>query len=275
MIRPSVRPIGWIGPYGFKVDRSELYVVLGQKGLTQVLASLTVRQKVDHGRGKKFAFAPEVRRAYKAESGPLPVERGSTAPAKPASKSTYLILPVRCAAKFLSNKVISRLAIDSTMLAPPRVAEIGFDEEGLYSYQTAVIDHVFNTAFPAFDATAPPSFHRAYVQLAPGMGKTRCGLAIAARLGVPTLICVPTIGIAEQWRDEIVEVAPDARWAMYSNPSAAEVKRREAAKEGKKLRTPLRPLVGPDEFDFVIIVVNTLREKPPEFVAGYGLLIPR
>lgn len=95
------------------------------------------------------------------------------------------------------------------------------------------------------------------LQMDTGLGKSRVGLAIAVSRRSAALVVVPTEAIAHQWLEEAEELFPELRRALYHNPP-----------KGSR-----RPAPSPSTHDLVVIIVNTFREKAPEFVEGYGTVI--
>lgn len=112
----------------------------------------------------------------------------------------------------------------------------------LYDYQEAVV---------AALATILQQQRRAYLEMGTGLGKTRTALALAARMGRPTLVVVPTLAIRTQWVEECEAILPGLRVGMYENT---------------------RP-IDPETHDVVLGIVNTVRQKPPEFFTPYGLVV--
>jgi hypothetical protein len=127
----------------------------------------------------------------------------------------------------------------------------------LYSYQEAAVRFLCDGDGPLAPASVEAHRAVAYLQLDTGLGKTRIGLGVVAARGEPALVVVPTEAIGEQWLEELAEVYPDLRGGFYHNPP----------KKSKK--TP----PGPATHDVVVVIVNTLRVKPPEFMEGYGTFI--
>ncbi|MFA7287104.1 MAG: DEAD/DEAH box helicase family protein, partial [Patescibacteria group bacterium] len=97
----------------------------------------------------------------------------------------------------------------------------------------------------------------AYLQMDTGLGKSRVGCAVIARLGMPALVVVPTKSIAAGWVDEFAEIFPDLRVGMFANPP----------------KTSKKKPAGPDTHDVVIIIINTFYEKDPEFLHGFGVIV--
>lgn len=136
------------------------------------------------------------------------------------------------------------------METPPREVQVESDPN-MYVYQEVVIDYVME----GFAKAISPTY---YIELGTGLGKTRIGCAIAGRCKVPTLILCPACKpIAEQWLETFQKLFPELVVGIYSNPT----------KNSKKV---------PPNFathDIIIIIVNTFREKTPEFLEGCGLII--
>lgn len=123
----------------------------------------------------------------------------------------------------------------------PQRAPVEFKEE-LYEYQQTVLNHIVETY------QKQETF---YLQMATGLGKTWMGIAVIHQLRVPTLIVVPTDVIRQQWLSDLALLAPDLRATSYVNPKH----------------------VGPDQYDVVVVIVNTARKKPYDFAQDYGLVI--
>jgi hypothetical protein len=122
----------------------------------------------------------------------------------------------------------------------------------LYPYQAAAAAHLTAPG----GLLAPGAFPAvAYLQLDPGLGKTRVGLAVAqARLG-PVCVVAPTQALAEQWLDEAGAAWPHWRAAQFAR----------GTKRGRA--------VSAATHDLVVVVINTFRDLEPEFAAGFATVL--
>lgn len=212
----------------------------GEPALKKMLSSLTVVEKVTHGRPKHMAR--ETRRAYAVDRAAdrLYIPRIKAGPLMKArtTSGAPLLDGIRPAADALPAP--RALAPTRCVLTTP-----------LYPYQAAALAHLCAATGPLMSAAGV-----AYLQMDTGLGKTRLGVAIIAHLGVPTLVVVPTKSIAQQWLDECAEVAPALATALYQS-------------KGPRQATT----AGPATKDVVVVIINTFRDKTPDFLAGYGMVI--
>jgi hypothetical protein len=86
-----------------------------------------------------------------------------------------------------------------------------------------------------------------------GLGKSRLGMAVAARGRGPVFVVVPTKAVRSQWVDEFREVFPGLTVGEYVNDP--------------------RRAAGPATHDVLVGIVNTVRRKPPGFFAGFATVI--
>lgn len=217
----------------------------GNAGWRRVLNSLTITEKAHAGRqrgmGMKRQHAYEIVRGLALDGHP---------------PSTWLRIP-RCR--------LAPLLAAGAVDAPPRVLDPPREpralsaaactlraDQPLWPYQEAIVARITTQEL---GPEARAAFRgQAYLKLGTGEGKTRIGAAMVARLGMPAIIAVPSSGaIAKQWIDEFAEAFPGMRVAKYENSA----------------RNP--PTA--DTHDVVIVVVNTLCKKTPEFVRGFGLIV--
>lgn len=228
---PASAPAGRATPQGVQIPLAELVAHLGgAKGYARLLGALTVTERPQPGRPKASARAR--RFAYYAEGA-------------------FLYVPRTKAAALLGRRVLSRLEPGGG--APPRPVPppLWAAAQPFYAYQEAAADFVCAPAGPFAAAGA------AYVQMGTGMGKTRFGLAVAARAAGPVFVAVPTEAIRLQWLDEFAAVFPRLRCGAYANPP-----------KGSR-RAP----AGPETHDAVVGIFNTVRAKPGGFLAGYATVI--
>jgi hypothetical protein len=235
------------GRYGLAIPAAEFRArVGGEAPLRKLLAALTVTEKPSHGRPKHMAR--EVRRAYLIRRATadapeviyvprikgLPLTRARTAGGRP------LLDGIRPAADALP----APRALDPARCAP---------DAPLYPYQEAAVEHLCAGPLAAGGCAGGV----AYLQMDTGLGKTRVGAAVVARLGAPALVVVPTESIAAQWLEEFAEIYPDMVAAVYRNTPA---RKRD-------------PPVGPATHDVVVVIVNTFRDKEPAFLEGFGTVL--
>ena len=219
----------------------------GPAPLRRVLAALTVTEKVHAGRPRGMGC--KSRKAYAVAPPHLVVPR--------ARLGALLAARTKDGRPLVDGVAPAAPAPPTRQLAPCEPSE------PLYGYQEAAVAHVcglFDGA-PAQAAARPPQA-AAYLQMDTGLGKSRVGLAVAVRRGAPALVVVPTEAIGFQWVDEAAETYPDLRVALYRNPTAAQARARACAAPP-----------GPATHDVVVVIVNTFRDKAPDFLAGYGLVI--
>jgi hypothetical protein len=221
---------------GLRVAEAPLLArVGGRAGLAKLLRPLTVREIPAPGRPRGMALA--TRSAFRRI-------RGDGGPA--------LLFP-RCKGPALSRLLDSRLAAPSLLAAwaairhvpPERLAPA----QPLYAYQEAAVAHL-----SARWAEAPDAF----LQMQTGLGKTRVGLAAAARVGGPAFVVVPTLALRVQWLEEAAALYPGLRCGSFASPST---------------RGPSRAPAGPAEFDLVVGIQNTSMKQGPAFFADYALVI--
>ncbi len=148
-----------------------------------------------------------------------------------------------------------------TAPAPPSTREVTAAMAPLYPYQRAVVDWLLGDEVPRLGAegTRPgPLSERAlaeggghaYIEIDTGLGKTRMAIATGVRLRTPTLFVVPTKSIASGILSEAKKFG-GLRAALYTTKSPATAR----------------------THDLVVIIINTFRNKGPDFLAGYGLLV--
>lgn len=110
----------------------------------------------------------------------------------------------------------------------------------LYPYQRAVSDHIMESF------KSHPTF---YLHMDTGQGKTKIAIDVICKLRLTSLVVTPTIDIGRQWLDEFKALNVKATmFSMKHNPQ-------------------------PEEYDVVVVVVNSLRTKDINFMNGYGLIV--
>jgi hypothetical protein len=268
------------------VSRAALQIALGtgELALARVLERLTIVEQASFNVRGARGYAPPPKRipAFRYDVGPCPQtgRPGQSRIAFPAAKIATLCALIRMAGAV--EPVIVGVAPDDPSfgdLAPlgpcvaPRAAFPTLVP--LYGYQTAIA-----TALIARlgDGTAAAP-RNAYLEMDTGLGKTFVALASLAALG-PVLFVVPTQPLADQTLDEAATLfGPTFRAAQYTNAGARAratwlEKRDAAAAAGKRTRArePPRPPT-PRTHDLVVVVINTAREKEPDFFEGWGSVV--
>ena len=224
----------------------------GDAAVRKILRAFTVTENVSFARGRPKSMAKETRRAYH-------IDKATDSLIIPRMKAALLMKTRTPQGLMLLDGVIEGLP--NTPDEPlPEVRRIDLatcdPEEPLYDYQEAVVSHIVGS--PTKDV---------YLQMDTGLGKTRVGCAIIAQRGMPGLVVVPTEAIAFQWLDELADSYPGLRGGIYRNDEAR--KAVAAASQAKTVRQP----AGPATHDMVVVIVNTFRDKTPDFLCGYGIVI--
>jgi len=220
----------------------------GEAALRKVLGAFTVTEKVHAGRPRGMARA--TRKAYT-----ITREKGVE----------HLIIPRIKGPPFLRARTRAGLPLldgirpgADALPAPRRLeAERCVLEEPLYEYQETAVSYLCGADGPFGEASVAENRGVAYLQMDTGLGKSRVGCAVVARRGEPALIVVPTEAIGHQWIDEFAEIYPELRVDFYHNPP-----------KGSRKVPP-----GPRTHDVVVIIVNTFRDKGPDFMEGYGTVV--
>lgn len=159
------------------------------------------------------------------------------------------IMPRIKADVLLKSNVLTGVGTDpaNAPLPPPRRIPACDPVEPLYEYQEAAIAHVLERLAENRGVT--------YLQMDTGLGKSRVGCGIIVARGEPALVVVPTDAIAGQWIDEFAETYPGISVAIYRNQL-----------KGDKAVTPAT-------HDVLIVIINTFRDKGPEFMEGIGTVV--
>lgn len=227
---------GTITARGLRIPSAALFVKLAG-GYRRFIRALTVFEKPQPGCPKAFAR----RTAYRSGGG-------------------HLYIP-RAKAPALLGRILARVNNEPAFAAAQRLGE-GVREipagdwvpaQDFYAYQVAATDHVCCSG----GALGAGGTGVAYIQMEAGMGKSRFGMAVAARGRGPVFVVVPTKAIRIQWLDEFRLVFPNLRCAPYDN----QPKRSNKA------------AALPSTHDIVVGIVNTVRVKGPGFFAGYATVI--
>lgn len=237
------------GRLGLAIPLAEFRARLGgEPNLRKILNALTVVEKVHAGKPRGMAritrHAYNVVRELGVETLYIPRIKGPLFLRATNSQRQPLLDGIRAAADALPAP---------RRLDPARCAL----EAPLYSYQEAAIEHLCGEEGPLGPAAIAQCRGVAYLQMDTGLGKTRVGCALIARLGEPALIVVPTEAIGDQWLDEFAEILPEMKVALYHNPP----------KSSRKVPP------GPRTHDAIVIIVNTFRDKKPDFMEGFGTVV--
>ena len=227
-----------IAAQGLRIPIANLTTRLGGcRGYQRFLEALTVTEKVQPGRPK--TSVRDCRIAYfidPLDPGFIYVPRVKV-PILLGSILTKVTTPTEAYWVRGRNRIISDA---SWHPAQP-----------FYDYQEAAADHICSVGEPLETLGA------VYVQMGTGMGKSRFGMAVAARGRGPVFVVVPTKVIRLQWMNEFAEVFPGLSIAAYDN----------YPKKSKKI--PPSPVTH----DIVVGIVNTVRMKKSGFFAGYTTVI--
>ncbi len=221
-------------PRGLLVSEAALLRKLGGRAkLKKIEEMFTVREHPQPGRPS--AFGLKVVTAF--------TRSGDT-----------LCFPHAAAPLFVKHRVLTGF---ETRLREPTAAPLrALDPQAcepatpLYPYQTAAVKYICDVL-----GRAPPA--ATYIKMGTGLGKTRVGCAVAAAVGNPVLVVVPTKHIRGQWVDEFNEFLPGLRVAVYDNSML-------------KLK---RGAPGPQTHDVIIAIVNTVAKKEPKFYEDFGLVV--
>ena len=90
-----------------------------------------------------------------------------------------------------------------------------------------------------------------FCQMATGMGKSRLGIALIGKVAASTMVIVPTKHIANQWIEEMQYLVPELKVCLYSNPKDQSI----------------------ENYDVMIVVINTARNKDNKFFSQFALCI--
>ncbi len=236
----------FVGRDGIRIPRDALLARLGAKNYKKFTKSMTVVENVHPGKPKGMGRI--TRTAFFHERIP------PTAGADPVD---FIVVPRARAAVLVGLNIVALKAANP--LPAPRTVAFKLSEElfpdGLYDYQMVAIDYLCSVVFTAARVAAHNA--TAYLQMGAGLGKTLTTAGLMVRLRVPVLYVVPTRDLAQQGLDELKAALPSVRCAFYEN---------KAVKTKKGAPTAAT-------HDVVFIVINTYREKTPEFMEGYGLTI--
>lgn len=122
-----------------------------------------------------------------------------------------------------------------------------FDMEGkLAPHQKIIVAYIIRFKFATTLMTG-----QCLLQLDTGLGKTRIGVGLMARIGALSCAIAPTKHIGEQWIDEIKECAPHLRTCIYTNAKNQSF----------------------DKYDVFIIITATARKKDAAFYSNFSLVL--
>jgi superfamily II DNA or RNA helicase len=159
-----------------------------------------------------------------------------------------LIVPRIKAKLMLSTKIIDSISkefLDNSCKILSDNLEL---TRTLYDYQEACINYITEKYY------IEEKQYTAYLSLSTGLGKTASAIALIHRLKVKTLVIVPSSkDLQSQWVDEINNVMPAAKVLAYNNNH-----------KDKHLS---------DDYDVVVVIVNTFSKKTPDFVKTFGFVI--
>jgi superfamily II DNA or RNA helicase len=146
------------------------------------------------------------------------------------------------------GKSVGKLLLDNITYQYKKIRKFDkFDLEGsLAPHQKVIINYVIACKFATGDMTG-----EVLLQVDTGLGKTRIGLGLIGRVGAVSAAIVPTKHIAQQWIDEIAECAPQLKTCIYNN--------------AKNQST--------NDYDVMIIVINTARNKDSSFFENFALVM--
>lgn len=237
--------------WGLLAPMAPLRAQLGEPKFKKLLAAFTIREKPIPGRPAHMCHG--VVHAYRK----LKIEidgKQTDCVCFPRAKTTAL----------LEKRIVERVQTLHD-LPPPRAVAAERREAAieLFPYQKAIVKHLCGGEDA--ESRRASVFGRAgvegaahYQQMATGLGKTVTAVAVAAALGVPAVVVVPTKEIAQQWVDDTKMAFPKMLCAIYNN---------------QQNRNKVRKPPTPKTHDVVVVIVNTFRDKEPEFLEGAGLVV--
>jgi hypothetical protein len=193
---------------------------IGEDQYKKLLSTLTVREKIHPGRPKNIIQV--IKHAYFIEGNLLYIPR--------IKKLQLMKIP----GLFLSETFPEQITKRFTNIQP---------QQDLYQYQEAAINFLYETISPNTPCK--------YLQMDPGLGKTRVGCGLIVKIGEPAIVVAPTDAIANQWVDEFAEIYPELKVAVYHN------------KDNFNSTT----------HDVLVVIINTFRNKTQEFLEGFGVVI--
>ena len=186
-----------------------------------------------------------------------PIKYGTIAGAAGADAVRVLMLPHRTARLIAASlaeipgapalRIVTRVPIRSVAALDAVAADaVAARRGGLYEYQAAVLDDILRRSrLPA---------RNVYLFMATGQGKTPVAAAFIGARGQPALFIAPASReIARKGLETLRSWLPGWRCALFSSKTAASC--------------------TADNFDVVVIVVNSARTQPAEFFQGWGTVV--
>ena len=169
---------------------------------------------------------------------------------KAVGNKKYLRIPLVQITNTFLNPFIDNFMIENTLPQPRKIHDSQYETSvEFYDYQIATINYLANRCKDVH--LIPLTVSYMYLQMDTGLGKTRVALGFIAKRKEPALIVVPIASIAYQWIDEIKIQYPKLKCGLYSN------------------KIPILP----QDYDVIIVIINTVRAKEVEFMEGYGVVI--
>ena len=231
--------VGEIGRNGLIVPLNDIVTRIGDGNMKKLLKYLTTDEKPCPGRPKFMA--------NQSIKGYTYVK---------INDITYIVISRVHAKKFRTVMNILTSTIPSQLTEYNRPLPLPFRIPlercamcPLYSYQQAVIDHLCHENGTFGNSGI------AYLQMQTGYGKSRLASAIIAQYATSALVVVPSKYMADQWTEEFHQNFPLMTVGTFSNSCSK------------------KNIVHPSTHNVTIIVVNTFRDKSPDFLEGYGTII--
>ena len=233
---------------GFEVSAEALRARLGGKGYTALLSRLTVRERPQPGAPPGALRGLRTHRCYAADPERLRLPR----------RVGWAL--VECGALAAAD-VLQEPGEFGGARRPVRWLPEAAREAAapLYAYQRAYVDHVAGAYLG--EERRRRGQGQVYVHAGTGSGKTFMMLGLVAKMGVPTVVLVPTVGLQRSGIRDAAAMLPGARTVAYSNDLA----RRELRKG--------RPEPSGLTHDVVFCVYNTARKKDCAFFESYGMVV--
>lgn len=232
-----------ITKYGLQIPRNLLGKKMGVKKLQSFLRTLTVTEKIHPGKPKGIGRI--VKHCYYSIG---------------KDENASLVVPRNKAPDLLRQGIITSVQFTNTLPEPLKIPKerLGIEIE-MYEYQKAAICFLCEGKQAPFSKWGFENFiSDKYVEMFTGLGKTAFAFGVINHLKLKTLVVVPSSKeIGNQWITEGSAFVPKYRIALYKNP----------AKNSKK------PPPGPETHDVVVILINTFRQKLPDFLNGFGLIV--
>lgn len=141
----------------------------------------------------------------------------------------------------------------------------------LYDYQRVLVAEI-QRRLAAGTSHSPANV---YLEMDTGLGKTFTALSALVPLG-PVLFVVPSQLLADQTLEEAQCLyGADFRCAQYTNQQARQYAEylKDSPEKRRRRRTKRHPPPSPGTHELVVVIVNTAREKAPEFFGGWGAVV--